>query len=503
MRRIAFLVATIALVGALAAPVAGAHDDGHGWGHGGRPGPPDRLRPLHVDPATRAIVDDRDRQVTLRGVNVNSLGDYYQGNPALPTVVPVTGADWDRMAAHGFDVVRLLVSWSRLEPAPGVIDDGYLREIRRAVDAAAARGIYSVVDLHQDAWGKYIATPPGTVCAPGTSPAIGWDGAPQWATLTDGADTCSSGSREETPAVRAAWDSFYADRDGIQTHLVHVWNVIARRFADHPAVAGFDLINEPNHGTRADFPDRLADYYGRAIAAIRAGEQRSASRGRPAFSHPVFFETTVYGVPATTGFTTDRNLVFEGHNYGESIGDLPIEGVFDYFQALAVRYGAPLWIGEYGWFSDPATNRSKLERYAAKEDALLTAGDAWWQWRQACGDPHSVNTIGGTPSRVQIHFQVNLCPGDWNFGVVPQWSCTWRAYPRAVPGRLTKRVSACDGPLDLAGSTSRSGVAEVWYPGPVAPSVTGASGPVHRDRVPGGWLVAFRVAGTYQVHIAA
>ena len=49
---------------ALAAPVAGAHDDGHGSDHGG-PGDPSgraRLRPLHVDPATRAIVDDRDRR---------------------------------------------------------------------------------------------------------------------------------------------------------------------------------------------------------------------------------------------------------------------------------------------------------------------------------------------------------------------------------------------------------------------------------------------------------
>ena len=499
MRRVALLITSTALALALAAPGAAAHDGRSGWGHGDR----SRLRPLHVDPTARAIVDDRDRQVTLRGVNVNSLGDYYQGNPAYPTVVPVTGRDWDAMAARGFDVVRLLVSWSRLEPAPGVIDRGYLRTIRRAVDAAAARGIYTVIDLHQDAWGRYIATPPGTTCPPGTSPRIGWDGAPAWATLTDGADTCGSGSREETPAVRAAWDSFYTDRDGIQTHLVHVWKVIAREFADEPAVAGFDLINEPNHGNRSDFADRLADFYGRAIDAIRAGEAQAAQRGRRVTAHPVFFETTVYGVPVPTGFSPDTNLVFEGHNYGESIGDLPIEGVFDYFQALANQYGAPLWIGEYGWFSDPDANRSKLERYAAKEDALLTAGDAWWQWRQACGDPHSVNTIGGTPATVQIHFQVNLCPGDWNLGVVPQWSCTWRAYPRAVPGRLTKRVSACDGPLDLAGSTARPGVAEVWYPGSAAPEVTGSVGPVARDRVPGGWLVRFVVSGVYQVRVAA
>lgn len=502
MRRVALLVTSTVLVLALAAPAAGAHDDHPGPGHPGW-GAATQLRPLHVDPVARAIVDDRDRQVTLRGVNVNSLGDYYQGNPALPTVVPVTGADWDSMAAHGFDVVRLLVSWSRLEPRAGVIDRGYLREVARAVDAAAARGIYSVIDMHQDAWGKYIATPPGTRCAPGTSPAIGWDGAPQWATLTDGADTCRGGSREDSPAVRAAWDSFYTDRAGIQSHLVHVWDVIARRFADDPAVAGYDTINEPNHGNRSDYADRLAAYDGRAIAAIRAGEQRAAMRGERSFSHPVFFETTVFGVGPTAGFTTDTNLVFEGHNYAESIDNLPIEGLFDYFQSLANRYGAPLWIGEYGWFSDPVANQSKLARYAAKEDALVTAGDAWWQWRQACGDPHSIGTIGGTPSTVLVHFQVNLCPGDRNLGVVPQWSCTWRAYPRAVPGRLTQRVSACAGPLDLAGSTPRPGVADVWFPGPTAPTVTGAWGPVHRNRVPGGWRVSFVVAGTYRVHVAA
>lgn len=500
MRRAALAVASAVLAVGLAAPGAGARGAPTDSG-----GPRGSLRPLHaVDGTTPAIVDDLDRQVTLRGVNVNSLGDYFQTDPALPPVVPVTSRDWDAMAAHGFDVVRLLVSWSRLEPQPGVVDHAYLRTVRSAVRSAAARGIYSVIDLHQDAWGKFIASPPGTTCTAGTEPAIGWDGAPQWATITDGADTCRAGSREESPAVRAAWDSFYADRDGIQSQLVRVWKVIARTFADEPAVAGYDLINEPNHGNRSDFADRLADYYRRGIAAVRSGEQHAAAQGRRSFSHMVFFETTVYGVPVPTGFSTDTNLVFEGHNYGESIGDLPLDGVFDYFQSLARSYGTPLWIGEYGWFSDPAANRPKLERYAAKEDALLTAGDAWWQWRQACGDPHSIGTFGGRPDPVLVHFQRNGCPGDHNLGVVPEWSCTWRAYPRAVPGRLTQRVSTCDGPLDLAGSTSRAGgEAEVWYPGPTAPTVTGAQGHTHVERVDGGWLVTFRVRGTYRVHVAA
>ena len=108
----------------------------------------------------------------------------------LPPVVPVTDADWADMAKQGFNVVRLLVSWSSLEPARGTFDDAYIGRVHDAVEAAAAHGIYSVIDMHQDAWGKFIATPPGVTCAAGSEPAIGWDGAPQWATLTDGADTC-------------------------------------------------------------------------------------------------------------------------------------------------------------------------------------------------------------------------------------------------------------------------------------------------------------------------
>ena len=493
MRRLAALLAFALVAGGASAALPVATAGAHGHRHEAA----DELPALHaVDGDAPAIVDDQNRQVTLRGVNLNSLGDYFQSNQQFPTVVPVTGADWDRMAAHGFNVVRLLVSWSRLEPEPGHIDRDYLHTISRAVHAAARRGIYSVIDMHQDAWGKYIASAPDAACAPDRHPAIGWDGAPEWATITDGADRCSSGSREDSEAVKTAWDSFYADRDGVMTHLVQVWKVIGRHFAHDPAVAGYDLINEPNHGHRSDFADRLRDFYARGIAAIRAGEHERAG-----FSHMVLFEDTVFGVGVAPGFSPDTNLVFSAHNYGESIGNLPIEGLFDYFQALARQYGAPLWIGEYGWFSDPAGQQPKVVRYAAKEDALLTAGDAWWQWRQACGDPHTVGTFGGTPASVVVQFQNNGCPGDVNLGVPPGWSCTWRASARAIPGRLTTRVSACDGALDFAGSTPHSGTADVWYPGDTAPTVTGAAGPVHRHRVDGGWYVTFRIRGHYQVHV--
>jgi endoglycosylceramidase len=453
------------------------------------------LSPLHATRgAGAAIVDAAGRQVTLRGVNVNSLGDYYQADPHLPTVVPVRRADWARMAAHGFNVVRLLVSWSSLEPRPGHIDRRYLRRVHRTVDTAARYGIYSVVDMHQDAWGKYIASPPGTVCPAGSAPAIGWDGAPKWATITDGASTCVRGSREDSDAVLTAWDSFYADRNGIMTHLVNVWTAVAREFRHDTAVAGFDLINEPNLGRDPNVLVDLATYFKRALGAIRAGEA-----GGRSLHHIVFFETTVVG-GAVEPFSDDPNLVFEGHNYGESIGSIPLEAIFDYFQSLATKYGTALWIGEYGWFSDPGTNEERLGRFAAKEDTLLTAGDAWWQWRQACGDPHSVGHPGGTPDAVLVHFQRNGCPGDHNLGVVPQWACTWRPYPRAAPGRLTERRAECTRDATVAGTTTRPGTLELWYPGSVRPAVTGSGiSHVRAERVRGGWSVTARVQGSYRL----
>ena len=100
------------------------------------------------------------------------------GKPA-PTA-DLTDADWRAMESLGFSVVRLVVHWSRLEPTRGAIDAAYLDRVDAYVKAAAAHGLYTVIDMHQDAWGKHIATPRDVVCPEGTEPAKGWDGAPRW-----------------------------------------------------------------------------------------------------------------------------------------------------------------------------------------------------------------------------------------------------------------------------------------------------------------------------------
>src|SRR5947199_6139010 len=109
------------------------------------------LSPLQVvrGPSPR-IEDAQHRQVLLRGVNTNQLGDYYQADPTLESTVPLTEDDFAQMAAVGFDSVRLIVHWSLLEPRRGVFDQAYLDRVRQAVGWAARHGLYVVLDMHQD-----------------------------------------------------------------------------------------------------------------------------------------------------------------------------------------------------------------------------------------------------------------------------------------------------------------------------------------------------------------
>ncbi len=429
------------------------------------------LRPLSVDDGR--IVDDLGRSVLLRGANVNALGDYHQGDPDIEPTAPVTGGDWDAMAAHGFSVVRLIVSWSALEPTRGEVDRGYLAEVRSAIEAANERGVYVVVDMHQDAWGKFVATPDGVECPAGTEPAIGWDGAPEWATLTGGESTCRPGGRESAPAVQTAFRNFYANTDGIRDRLVAVWGEIAAVFAGTSGVAGYELLNEPNAVQPS--AEALAGYnrfVADSLAAIRAAEAASGADPALVFAEPI----VTYPLPDSRldpAVVADPNLVFAPHNYAESIGPrvLTVEQTFDIDIAGAADLGAPgsptaLWIGEYGWWNTRPETLEIARRFAAAEDSAAVGG-AWWQWRQTCGDPHSVGVPGGRAEDDVVHLVTRACPDDVDVGPTePFLAILGRSYPRAAPGRIDSLASNPDtGELTLAASGAEIGAElVVWLP---------------------------------------
>jgi endoglycosylceramidase len=513
MRRVSALVVVALVAGLLLVPMASG---GAAPSAGLRPS--SALSPLHVvRGASARIEDDQHRQVLLRGVNTNQLGDYYRADPSLQSTVPLTEADFAQMAAVGFDSVRLIVHWSLLEPRRGEFDQAYLDRVRQAVGWATAHGLYVVLDMHQDAWGKYIATPPGETCPPGLQPAIGWDGAPQWATITDGQTTCREQLRELSPAVGQAFANFWVDRDGIQTELVHAWAVLARDFAADPTVAGYDLLNEPHPGYTPGATDVtfLSRYYAAAIDAIRSAE-RSVRHG---FIHIAFVEpmdtwsAAPVGVSPAPAFSADPQVVFAPHLYAESItadrslgvGLFTIRGEFDEAQREAERYQTTFWSGEWGWFgADPDSDAPKVAEYAAQEDAHLVGG-AWWQWKQACGDPHSLGTPEGHPP-AQTDSLVRLaCPGNSPIGIADAFQrVLGRAYPRAAPGALRTLTSdPATGTLHLSGTTDHNGSLDVWVPVPGrAPVVTGSNlTGVRIVQVSGGYRVTGKAMGSYALDV--
>ena len=406
---------------------------------------PVELLPLSTS-EDRRIVDADGRDVLLRGANVNSLAEYWQGVPSIDPTIPVSAQDWDTMAAHGFSVIRLLVTWSRVEPTPGEIDQDYLEQVDGYVQDAAEHGIYSVIDMHQDAYTAFLSTEDPADCPEGTTPAKGWDGAPEWAVLSDDLSTCLTGTdRNSSPAVNRAWNNFYDDTDGIRTAFASMWGEVAGHFAGQPAVAGYDVLNEPE--TSLPTAELAPKYQALLVDVITA--IRDAEADAP-FDHIIFVEPTVPAGNPSNGLVIPdpkaagvdiANISGSVHNYSESIGGGSIEGLNDGIEEITAGIGVPNWGGEYGfWDTEPET-LEKARRYAADEDDHRWGG-AWWQWRQSCGDPHAVQWEGDevvAPTDVSTHLNLLQCPDNEDLGPNDAFlDILGRGYPRAAPGRLTE-----------------------------------------------------------------
>ncbi len=457
---------------------------------------------LGTDPG---IYDNDGRFVLLRGVNYNVLGDYWQANPSIPATKTYASSDMEQMASYGFNCVRLLFNWSKLEPTPGQYDMEYIQSIKMAIEDAARYDMYILLDMHQDAWGKYIATPADTVCA---KPNKGWDGAPEWATYTNGASTCTTdGSRESAPAVVEAWGNFWSNHNGIQDNCIKAWQALVAETAQYPNVVGYDLINEPGFGyvTNDVANAQIGDYYNRLINAIRSTEQANSTLQHIAFCElgiGVGGMGTIALPPA--GFTADDNIIFAPHSYFEAIGNLPIsiEVGFDVYQTGSASYNCHFFIGEWGFFGDPASDVSKVKRFAVAEDQYFT-GSTWWQWCQAPGDPHGISWDGNSYAATSLHC-VELDASANLTGNVNQYylDVLSRTRPNAIVGKPVSLTSNPDtGEMELQASATSEGITELWIPNRFgAPTISGTNATLKELRtVSGGYIAEVKVSGDYTV----
>jgi endoglycosylceramidase len=430
------------------------------------PAPDRALTFLHVSSAAGPsglpqVLDEYGREVLLRGVNVDGIVDYFRTdlNPPYPSDpnayagggcpaddtsvegVRICDFDMQQMRPLGYNAIRLNLSWSLLEPQPGVVDSTYLDRIAQVVAWAHSQGVYAVLDLHQDAWSKYVFTPPGQVCPPPTGAIRGFDGAPQWASVYATPACAIHGTRELDPAVQEDFQRLWSDTAGpdgvgLQEHYANVVVALAHRFAGDPTVAGYEIMNEPSPGFVA--PDamdasELFPFYAKVINTVFGALPgfRQVFFVEPDVARDLSDQRTAFAPWSTYSPHTD--VVYAPHVYSgvftiDALLSQPTPTIFSPSQGYAnavgdaSALGLPLWVGEFG--CNPSDDATLLEQYYAQQD-IAGLGGALWLWKENANDAFPTQFWGvygppfgtGTPQPARIRI-------------------TSRAYPEAIAGAL-------------------------------------------------------------------
>ncbi len=391
------------------------------------------------------FVDADGREILFRGVNVNSLGEYWQFDPDLPTVFPFEPADMDMLASTGLNLVRLVITWSFVEPSPGIYDEAYLSRVADTIDGLWQRKIYTLVDLHQDAWGPSLPARSDEGCADTEVAASGWDGAPAWATLSEDAtsrcipDLAGMHLRELSPAVIEAWAKFWDNREGpggvgLQDRYAAMLRQMVARLGGLPGVMGYDIMNEPNayppelvDQVSLLFPDllppdlvavmrtsldALAGFYVTSVDAIRAGESDAGIEPRVVLFEPSALWPNVASGSTVERFSDDPQLAYGPHIYqggisfGVELGEEQVERV----RAEAASYGGlPILTGEWGASPSRAGNPGGYYEQMIDFQDREHWSTAHWLFQASCGDPHYHNTA---PADVDVWgYREVVCTG--------------------------------------------------------------------------------------------
>ncbi|MFJ2740321.1 glycoside hydrolase family 5 protein [Streptomyces sp. NPDC087440] len=326
-------------------------------------------------PAIPKLTDDQGRTLTLRGWNVEDKTN--RGDKALTLI---TEKHFRDMSAQGFNFARLLVYWDDIEAVRGRYSEAYLRKIDRILGWAHKYGVKVLLDGHQDVFG----------------PAFGHRGIPEWATRTDGLPFTPNPddwfSEYFQPAVQRAFTHLYEDAD-LQRAQAKVWRLLADRFGDHPAVFGYDFLNEPMGELKEgeDLPtaarrierDQITPMHNRLAAAVRSVDRQKWLFVEPT---PIVGE----GVPTGLGEIKDpkRKVVYAPHFYNtamEAGADYdPAEGWIERYEAAVTQYpkqyGVPVVVGEWGPLNNDGPNMGAFYRDALASFSRYSSGWTGYVW---------------------------------------------------------------------------------------------------------------------------
>ena len=348
------------------------------------------------------------------------------------STAPGSGDDLAQLRSLGFNVIRLVLNWSQLEPRPGVYSTEYLQRVEQVVGWAGQQGIYVILDMHQDQYSRYILPGDPSTLPAGCTSSGGSDGAPAWAVFTDGKPACALfGESDLNPAEGAAFYNFWQDHTvpspkgaspgvGLQDHYIGALVALARTFEDNSTVLGYEVMNEPQPGSLSSVPvenlytataQDLFPFYQRVIEALTgvrdglptcpASDPTSLTNAcaypqladvsrQQIFVEPLAYRNLVdFSPQVSKPFTQYRNLVWAPHVYthaftldqfiGYSATDSPYPPNYTFgyqtaeYEAQALH--AAVFTTEFG--DSSSTDDTVLDGETAAQESTLTGGTVW------------------------------------------------------------------------------------------------------------------------------
>jgi len=126
-----------------------------------------------------------------------------------------------------------------------------------------------------------------------------------------------------------------------QQLTIDLWRKLADRYRNEPAVAGYDLLNEPiaPYFDTATLNSKLEPLYRRMVAGIREVDR----------NHMIFLGGAQWdGNFKVFGPPFDGNVAYTFHKYWFTVNEDAIKE----FLAFREKYNVPLWLGESGENTD-------------------------------------------------------------------------------------------------------------------------------------------------------
>lgn len=198
------------------------------------------------------FMDSQNKVVILRGFNL-------AGDSKIPDFKPLIKDDAkfyiEDLKKTGANVIRLLWSWEAFQPQNSQSADwSYMKYYRDVIQDLHAANISTIVDVHQDAFSRFVNRGCGS-------------GFPQWLIPLNAKqyaprNTLSACKNwglimQVDSGLKVAWKAFHANQDGMKSAYYNMVEALAVGVKDLEGVIGFDLLNEvcfPCHSARSQCP---------------------------------------------------------------------------------------------------------------------------------------------------------------------------------------------------------------------------------------------------------